>query len=87
MTLDDIKDKIENAESIVIFTHEKPDGDAIGSSLAFYIAMKKLEKNVDVIIPHFPTALSQLAPRPTSVTSACNHHHFVGLLQPRMLMG
>lgn len=54
MTLDDIKDKIENAESIVIFTHEKPDGDAIGSSLAFYIAMKKLEKNVDVIIPHFP---------------------------------
>ena len=54
MTLDNIKDAIDNAESVVIFAHEKPDGDAIGSSLAVYIAMKNLGKNVDVIIPHFP---------------------------------
>ena len=54
MTLDDIKEAIDNANSIVIFAHEKPDGDAIGSSLAFYIAMKKLGKTVDVIIPNFP---------------------------------
>ena len=36
MTLDDIKNAIDNAENIVIFAHEKPDGDAIGSSLALY---------------------------------------------------
>ncbi len=54
MTLDDIKNAIDNSKSIVIFAHEKPDGDAIGSSLAFYFAMKNLGKEVDAIIPHFP---------------------------------
>ena len=53
MTLDDIKDAIENSNNIVIFTHEKPDGDAIGSSLAFYMAMKNIGKNVEVVIPHY----------------------------------
>lgn len=53
MTLDDIKDAIENSKNIVIFAHEKPDGDAIGSSLAFYMAMKNIGKNVEVIIPHY----------------------------------
>ena len=28
--LDSIKEKIENANSILILTHENPDGDAIG---------------------------------------------------------
>lgn len=54
MTLDDIKDAIDKANSIGIFAHEKPDGDAIGSSLAFYIAMKNLGKDAHVIIPNFP---------------------------------
>lgn len=54
MTLDDIKDAIENSNNMVIFAHEKPDGDAIGSSLAFYLAMKNLGKDVEVIIPHMP---------------------------------
>ena len=31
MTLDEILIEIKNAESIVILTHESPDGDAIGS--------------------------------------------------------
>jgi len=54
MTLDDIKDEIDNSKSVVIFAHEKPDGDAIGTSLAFYIALKNIGKNVELIIPHFP---------------------------------
>lgn len=29
MTLDDIKQAVEKANSIVILTHENPDGDAI----------------------------------------------------------
>ena len=29
MTLDNIKEEIEKAESIVILTHESPDGDAV----------------------------------------------------------
>ena len=50
MTIDNIKEEINNANSIVILTHEMPDGDAIGSSLAMYNGLKSLNKNVDVII-------------------------------------
>ena len=53
MTLDNIVEEINNAESIVILTHENPDGDAIGSSLALYNALKNIDKKVDVIIPEF----------------------------------
>lgn len=53
MTLDNIKKEIEKANTIAIFTHESPDGDAVGSSLAMYQALKQMGKNVDVIIPEF----------------------------------
>lgn len=49
--LDLIKEKIEKAKSILILTHENPDGDAVGSSLGFMHGLKKLEKNVDVYMP------------------------------------
>lgn len=55
MILDDIISQIQNANDIVILTHETPDGDAIGSSIALYNALKELNKNVDVIIPDCPT--------------------------------
>ena len=54
MTLDNIIEEINNAESIVILTHENPDGDAIGSSLALYNGLKKIGKDADLIIPEFP---------------------------------
>ena len=54
MTLDVIIEEIKSAESIVILTHENPDGDAIGSSLAMYNSLKQIGKNVDVIIPEYP---------------------------------
>lgn len=53
MTLDDIKREIENANTIIIETHETPDGDAIGSSLAMYLALKSMGKDVDVVIPTY----------------------------------
>ena len=34
MTLDKILEEIKKAETIAIVTHEGPDGDAVGSSLA-----------------------------------------------------
>lgn len=61
MTLDNIKEKIKNAGKIVILTHESPDGDAIGSSLAMYNALKQLNKQVDLIIPEYPETFSFLA--------------------------
>ena len=53
MTLDDIKVQIDKAQEIVILTHENPDGDAMGCSLAMYNALKQWNKNVDVIVPEF----------------------------------
>ena len=46
MTLDNILDEIRNAEKIVIVTHEMPDGDAVGSSLGMYHAIKSLGKEI-----------------------------------------
>ena len=46
MTLDEILKEIEKAQSIVILTHESPDGDAIGSSLALKFMIEKLDKKI-----------------------------------------
>lgn len=54
MTLDDILVEINNAEKIAIMAHETPDGDAIGSILAMYLALKKIGKKPDAIIKEFP---------------------------------
>ena len=54
MTLDNILEEIKKAENIAILTHETPDGDAIGSSLAMRVALKQLGKNADVIIREIP---------------------------------
>lgn len=54
MTLDNIKEEIEKAKSIVILTHESPDGDAVGSATAMYLALKQMGKDVDIVIPVMP---------------------------------
>ena len=54
MTLDNILEEIKKAKTIVILTHENPDGDAVGSSLAMYMALKQMGKNPDLVIPELP---------------------------------
>lgn len=41
-----IVELIKKSENIIIFTHINPDGDALGSLLAFQMVLKKLGKNV-----------------------------------------
>ena len=53
-TLDNILEEIRKANSIVLLTHENPDGDAIGSSLAVYMGLKNINKDVELIIPELP---------------------------------
>ena len=54
-TLNHIFEEIKNANSIVILTHENPDGDAVGTSLALFNALLYFGKeNVDIIIPECP---------------------------------
>ena len=60
MTIDNIKEEIEKANDIVILTHECPDGDAVGSALAMYLTLRKMNKQVDVIIPEYSNVFSFL---------------------------
>ena len=60
MTIDNIKEEIEKAKDIVILTHECPDGDAVGSALAMYLTLKKLNKQVDVVIPEYSNVFAFL---------------------------
>lgn len=53
-TIDEISKEIKKANDIIILTHNNPDGDAIGSSLAVYIVLKLMGKNVEVVIPELP---------------------------------
>lgn len=63
MTLDNIIENIKQAEKIVILTHETPDGDAIGSTLAMKIALKQLGKDADIIIREYPKTFDFLPGR------------------------
>ena len=60
MTLDNILEEIKKAKKIVILTHENPDGDAVGSCLAMYMALVKMGKEPDLIIPELPRVFSFL---------------------------
>ena len=63
MTLDEILNQIKNAESIVVVTHQTPDGDAIGSSLAMKLALEDMGKKPDIIIPEVPEVYNFLPGR------------------------
>lgn len=58
----ELKSKIENAETIVVFSHVNPDGDTLGSNLAISIIMEKFfNKKVDsVYIGTLPNLYSYL---------------------------
>ena len=56
-----IKNRILKSEKISIITHWSPDGDAMGSSLALFHYLKKINKNVKVIVPNeYPPFLNWL---------------------------
>lgn len=45
---------ITQSNNILVLTHESPDGDAIGSSMAMYHMLKDMNKMVDIVIPEIP---------------------------------
>ncbi|NOZ87567.1 MAG: bifunctional oligoribonuclease/PAP phosphatase NrnA [Deltaproteobacteria bacterium] len=42
---------LESAESVLILTHDRPDGDAVGSSLGLSMALESLGKVISVLMP------------------------------------
>lgn len=53
--MNDIIDKIKQSNNIILLCHKNPDGDAIGSTLSLYHTLKKMNKEVDVVIEGTPT--------------------------------
>ncbi len=50
--LTEIRDIVLNARHVGIITHKNPDGDALGSSMAMYLSLKKQNIKVDVFTPN-----------------------------------
>ena len=48
--MNNIIDKIQSSNNIVLLCHNNPDGDAIGSTLSMHYILTKLGKEVDMII-------------------------------------
>ena len=58
-TMTSILSYIQQAHKVAIFTHQSPDGDAMGSSLAMYHYIISLGKEAQVIVPNaFPDFLA-----------------------------
>ena len=57
----DIKNKILSARHILVVSHVRPDGDAIGSALALGLALKKAGKFVEIVLTDgIPAAFKHL---------------------------
>lgn len=58
MQYKEVYDIIHKSNNIAIVTHESPDGDAIGSSTAMYLALKKINKQSDLIIKEYSSVFN-----------------------------
>src|SRR5690606_30484330 len=51
LTLKTLKEKLSSKQKIVVTTHYKPDGDAMGSSLGLYYWLQAQGHDVHIILP------------------------------------
>ena len=52
--MNDIFEVIKKSKSILLLSHENPDGDAIGSLMSLFHVLKSMKKDVDCVIPEIP---------------------------------
>ena len=61
LTFQELKNLLATPQKILITSHFKPDGDAIGSSLGLYHLLKQLGHQIDVVMPSaYPESLHWL---------------------------
>lgn len=53
--MNNIISEIKKSNNIVLLCHNNPDGDAVGSTLAMYHILRKLGKEVDIVIENVPS--------------------------------
>ena len=58
--MQEIINELKNQDNIVLFVHENPDGDAIGSILSMGHALKSIGKDVEAYVEFFPSNMTFL---------------------------
>ena len=74
-----IKKLIDQSNSILLHTHESPDGDAIGSVLGFYHYLVSINKTVDMVILDIPKVFDFL-PSINRVVDNTNKTYDLGIV-------
>lgn len=64
-----IKDLVGRAKNILVITKRDPSGDSVGSMLALYLILKKLQKNVTVVAHGTPNLLYNFLPSFQHITA------------------
>ncbi len=59
---------IKKSNKILVITHSNPDGDAIGSALALYLTLKKLDKEITVVSSDKVPEILRFLPQTESIT-------------------
>jgi phosphoesterase RecJ-like protein len=57
-----ITELVRNSKRILLCMHANPDGDALGSALALYLALKKIGKDVALVSPNKPANVFKFLP-------------------------
>ena len=75
----EINDLINNSDSILLLTHENPDGDAIGSVLGFYHYLVSINKSVDMAVWNLPEVFDFL-PSVDRVVDSVDKNYDLGIV-------
>ncbi len=62
-------ERIKAADNILILTHDRPDGDALGSLLALSHALRKLDKTVTAVVNEAPPSFFAFLPEIETLTT------------------
>lgn len=74
-----INELINESNSILLLTHETPDGDAIGSVLSFYHFLISINKDVDMVIIDIPKIYNFL-PGINNVVDTVDREYDLGIV-------
>ena len=74
-----IYDLIQNSNSILLLTHIDPDGDAVGSVLAFYHYLKSINKDVSMVVLDIPKLFNFL-PSINKIVDTTDREYDLGIV-------
>ena len=85
---------ITNHENILVMPSSPPDGDSLGSAMALYLALKKLNKEVTVVcaapipdvyefLPHINNIDNEFSPSPDFIVTIDTKNAEIASLQKK----